>query len=42
VDRETLKSLAKVVGFAVSFLAWGGVIFFAVETRACLRGISAW
>ncbi|MEW6667783.1 MAG: hypothetical protein AB1512_21450 [Thermodesulfobacteriota bacterium] len=33
MDRETLMSLAKVVGFALIFLAWGGLIFFMVGDK---------
>ena len=33
LDRETLKSVAVVVGLALIFLAWGGIIFFAVGDK---------
>jgi hypothetical protein len=33
MDRETLKSLAIIVVSALIFLAWGGLIFFAVGDK---------
>ena len=33
VDRESLKSLAVVVGGALVFLVWGAFIFFAVGDK---------